>query len=46
MSRRPSAVKRLFDDTSDKKRLRLADSRTVGDGIAILIYEPASKDGE
>ena len=33
--------KRLFGDTSDKKRLRLTDSRTVGDGIAILIYEPA-----
>jgi dihydrofolate reductase len=33
--------KRLFGDTSDKKRLRLADSKTVGDGIAILIYEPA-----
>jgi dihydrofolate reductase len=33
--------KRLFGDASDKKRLRLADSKTVGDGIAILIYEPA-----
>jgi dihydrofolate reductase len=32
--------KRLFGETSDKKRLRLTDSRTVGDGIAILIYEP------
>jgi dihydrofolate reductase len=32
--------KRLFGDTSDKKRLRLTDSKTVGDGIAILIYEP------
>jgi dihydrofolate reductase len=32
--------KRLFGDTSDKKRLRLADSKTVGDGIAILVYEP------
>jgi dihydrofolate reductase len=31
--------KRLFGDTSDKKRLRLADSKTVGDGVAILIYE-------
>ncbi len=30
--------KRLFGDTSDKKRLRLANSRTVGDGIAILVY--------
>jgi dihydrofolate reductase len=33
--------KRLFGDTSDKARLRLADSKTVGDGVAILIYEPA-----
>ena len=33
--------KRLFGDRSDKKRLRLADSKTVGDGIAILIYELA-----
>ena len=32
--------KRLFGDTSDKKRLRLASSRTVGDGIAILVYQP------
>jgi dihydrofolate reductase len=31
--------KRLFGDTSDKKRLRLMDSRMVGDGIALLIYE-------
>ena len=36
--------KRLFGDTSDKKRLRLTDSKTVGDGIAILIYEPVRKD--
>jgi dihydrofolate reductase len=34
--------KRLFGATSDKKRLRLADSKVVGDGIAILIYQPAS----
>jgi dihydrofolate reductase len=32
--------RRLFGDTSDKKRLRLTDSKTVGDGVAILIYEP------
>ncbi len=31
--------KRLFGDTSDKKRLRLVDSKTVGDGIPILTYE-------
>jgi dihydrofolate reductase len=33
--------KRLFGETSDKKPLRLADSKIVGDGVAILIYEPA-----
>jgi dihydrofolate reductase len=33
--------KRLFGDTSDKKPLRLADSKVVGDGVAILVYEPA-----
>jgi len=33
--------KRLFGETSDKKKLRLSDSRTVGDGVTILIYEPA-----
>jgi dihydrofolate reductase len=31
--------KRLFGKTSDKHRLRLADSKIVGDGIAILTYE-------
>jgi dihydrofolate reductase len=35
------AGKRLFDDTNDAKRtMRLVSSRTVGDGVAILIYEP------
>jgi dihydrofolate reductase len=33
--------KRLFGETSDKKGLKLKDSKTVGDGVAILIYEPA-----
>ncbi len=33
--------KRLFGDLSDKKPLRLVDSKTVGDGIAILTYQPA-----
>jgi dihydrofolate reductase len=32
--------KRLFDDAGGKKPLRLADARTVGDGVAILVYEP------
>jgi dihydrofolate reductase len=36
--------KRLFGDTSDKKRLRLADSKTVGEGVAILVYQPAAKE--
>ena len=34
--------KRLFGDAGAGKRLRLQDSRTVGDGVAILAYEPAS----
>jgi dihydrofolate reductase len=34
--------KRLFGETSDKKGLRLTDSKTVGDGVAILVYEPAA----
>jgi len=38
------AGKRLFGDTSDKKRLRLTDSKRVGDGVDILIYEPAGKE--
>ena len=33
--------KRLFGETSDKKLLRLVDSKVVGDGVAILVYEPA-----
>jgi dihydrofolate reductase len=38
------AGKRLFGETSDKRSLRLADSKTVGDGVAILTYEPAGTD--
>jgi dihydrofolate reductase len=38
--------KRLFGDTSDKKRLRLTDSTTVGDGVAILVYEPVREAAE
>jgi dihydrofolate reductase len=34
--------KRLFGETSDKRPLRLADSKVVGDGVAILTYEPAA----
>jgi dihydrofolate reductase len=36
--------KRLFGETSDKKPLRLVDSKVVGDGVAILIYEPTGED--
>ena len=32
--------KRLFGEMA-KKPMRLSDSRTVGDGVAILVYEPA-----
>jgi dihydrofolate reductase len=32
--------KRLFGDVSEKKPLRLTDSKTVGAGVSILTYEP------
>jgi dihydrofolate reductase len=35
------AGKRLFGETSDKKPLRLASTQTVGDGVAILVYQRA-----
>jgi dihydrofolate reductase len=35
--------KRLFGDTSDKKPMRLVDSRTAGGGITILTFQPAGK---
>jgi dihydrofolate reductase len=31
--------KRLFGETSDKKPLKLADSKTVGEGVTILVYQ-------
>ena len=31
--------KRLFGPGDDMKKLRLTDSKVVGDGIAILVYE-------
>jgi len=34
--------KRLFGDVTEKKPLRLTGSRTLGDGIALLTYEPAA----
>jgi dihydrofolate reductase len=33
------AGERLFGETSGKKPVRLAGSRTVGDGLAFLTYE-------
>jgi len=35
--------KRLFGETSGKKPLELVESKTVGDGVAILIFKPASE---
>ncbi len=34
--------KRLFGQVSEKKPLRLTDSKTLGDGVALLTYEPAA----
>jgi len=39
------AGKRLFGDTDDKKPLRLTDSKVVGDGVAIMVYQPV-RDGD
>jgi len=33
--------KRFFGETSDKKSLKLKETKTVGDGVIIQIYEPA-----
>ena len=38
--------KRLFGETGDKKALRLVDSKMVGDGVAILVYEPAGEEAK
>jgi dihydrofolate reductase len=35
---------RLFGASDDKKTFTLTSSKIVGDGVAILIYEPASSD--
>jgi dihydrofolate reductase len=37
--------KRLFGETSDKKRVRLTDTQQVGDGVVIHIYESARNGG-
>jgi dihydrofolate reductase len=34
------AGKRLFGDTGAKKPLRVTSSKMVGDGVAVLVYEP------
>ncbi len=34
------AGERLFGETGDKKPMRLVDTRTVGDGLAFLTYQP------
>jgi dihydrofolate reductase len=34
--------KRLFGETPDKHGLRLKSSQTVGDGVAVLVYERAA----
>jgi dihydrofolate reductase len=33
------AGERLFGETSDKKAMRLVDSRTIGDGLAFVTYQ-------
>jgi len=35
--------KRLFGDTREMKTLRLAESKTVGDGVMILVYKRAAE---
>src|SRR5688572_22875865 len=36
------AGKRIFGETSDRKRLRLVESKEVGDGVVILRHERAA----
>jgi dihydrofolate reductase len=33
------AGERLFGETTDKKSMRLVDTRTLGGGVAVLTYE-------
>ena len=40
------AGERLFGELPDKKTLRLTDTRTVGDGVAILTHEPVRDPGQ
>ena len=34
--------KKVFNETSDRRNLKLKDSKVVGDGIVVLVYERAS----
>jgi dihydrofolate reductase len=34
------AGERLFGETSDQKPMRLVDTRAIGDGLALLTYQP------
>lgn len=38
--------KKLFGETTDKKSLRLVSSQLVGDGVTILVYQPAGEPTE
>jgi dihydrofolate reductase len=40
------AGKRLFGELSNKKPLRLVDTRTIGDGVVIHTYEPVRDPGQ
>ena len=34
--------KRWFGETADRKNLQLVQSQAVGDGVVILVYQPAA----
>ena len=36
-------AKRVFGEADDMKQMKLTESRTVGDGVAVLIYERAGE---
>jgi dihydrofolate reductase len=38
--------KRLFGETVDKRPLRLVDSKVVGEGVSIMVYEPIRAGGQ
>jgi dihydrofolate reductase len=37
--------KRVFGETSDKRRFKLVDLKVVGDGVVILVYEASQNGG-